>query len=221
MVKPREIETDEGIQGEFDVERYDQMQRRFRDKGWMETDAVIKSGIVRGLALEIGPGPGYLGLEWLKKTEGTRLKGVEISPEMIKIALTNAREYGFENRVEYVQSDARNIPYEDNHFDGVFTNGSLHEWAQPVSILNEIHRVLKPGGRFFVSDLRRDINPLLKWFMYAVTKPKEIRPGFISSINAAYTASEIEDLLRQTRWTNARVARKVIGLEICGTKANP
>ena len=154
MVKPRISETDEGIQDELEVQVYDKMQRRFRDKGWMETNAIIKTGIKKGMAMEIGPGPGYLGLEWLKKTDKTNLKGVEISSEMIKIADRNAKEYGFEHRIEYVQSDAQHIPFEDNHFDGVFTSGSLHEWAQPISIFNEIFRVLKSRGRYIISDLR-------------------------------------------------------------------
>lgn len=218
MVKPRITETDEGIQEEFEVQSYDKMQRRFRDKGWMETDAIIKSGIKKGMVLEIGPGPGYLGLEWLKKTEETSLRGVEISPEMIKIAGRNTNEYGFEHRVEYVQSDAQHIPFEDNHFDGVFTNGSLHEWTQPESIFNEIYRVLKPQGRYFISDLRRDINPLLKWLMYAMTKPKEIKPGFISSVNAAYTEKEIQDLLQHTKLSSATVSKSLMGLEITGMK---
>ncbi len=66
MTRPRVTETDQGIQGEFTVTLYDQMQRRLRDKGWIETKDIIKSGITKGIALEIGPGPGYLGLEWLK-----------------------------------------------------------------------------------------------------------------------------------------------------------
>jgi len=66
MTKARLIETDQGIQGDFNVNIYDQMQRRLRDKGWIETKDIIKSGITKGLALEVGPGPGYLGLEWLK-----------------------------------------------------------------------------------------------------------------------------------------------------------
>ena len=49
MVKARVPETDQGIQGDFEPRIYDQMQRRFRDKGWMETKAVISSGIDRGL----------------------------------------------------------------------------------------------------------------------------------------------------------------------------
>ena len=83
MVKPRVQETGEGIQDEVTVELYDQLQRRLRDKGYIETDSIIKSGIDTGLALEVGPGPGYLGLEWLSKTRGTTLRGLEISRNMI------------------------------------------------------------------------------------------------------------------------------------------
>ena len=60
---------------------------------------IIKAGINKGLALEIGPGPGYLGLEWLKKTSETRLIGIEISTDMIKIATRNSKQYQLEDRV--------------------------------------------------------------------------------------------------------------------------
>jgi len=126
VVKQRVIETGEGIQGEFDVEIYNRMMRRMKDKGWLETDLILKAGITQGLTLEVGPGPGYLGLEWLKKLTGTTLKAVEISPNMIAIAERNAKEYGFEDRVEYTRGDTQKIPLDDNMFDGVFTNGSCH-----------------------------------------------------------------------------------------------
>ena len=102
MTKQRVAETDHGIQGEFPVEIYDQMQRRFRDKGWIETKDIINTGISRGVALEIGPGPGYLGLEWLKHTQGTILRGLDISADMIAVAKRNANDYGMAERTEYV-----------------------------------------------------------------------------------------------------------------------
>lgn len=187
MVKPRVVETTEGIQGEFTVEVYDKMMRNLRDRGWIETDLILKTGINHSLSLEIGPGPGYLGLEWLKKTEGTILRALEISADMIEMAENNAGEYGLQNRVKYVEGDAQKMPFEDNTFDGVFTNGSLHEWSQPSRIFNEVYRCLKPGGKYLISDMRRDMNPFVKWFLKLMTKPKEIRPGLISSINASYT----------------------------------
>ena len=218
MVKPRVVETGEGITGEFNVQMYDAMMRRLRDRGWLETKLIIGEGIASGHALEVGPGPGYLGLEWLSKTVDTTLQGLDISEDMIPIAERNAGEYGLTERVKYVKSDASEMPFEDGYFDAVFSNGSLHEWAMPVAILNEVARVLKPGGRYCISDLRRDMNPLIKWFMWFVTKPKEIRPGLISSINAAYTLEEAEDLLTGTQLQGWRVRKNVLGIVISGTK---
>ena len=219
MVKSRVVETEEGIQGEFDVQQYDQMMRRMRDKGWLETKEILNAGIVQGLALEVGPGPGYLGLEWLKNTQETGLKGLEISPAMISIAERNAREYGLEPRVQYVKGDALEMLFDDEMFDAVFTNGSLHEWANPVKVFDEIHRVLKPGGKYCISDLRRDMSPLVKWFMKAVTKPKEIRPGLTSSLKAAYTVPELNAILRESRLQGGTAKQNIMGLVITGQKA--
>ena len=144
MTRPRVPERDHGIQGEFDVEMYDQMQRKLRDKGWgFQARDIIESGITKGLALEIGPGPGYLGLEWLKNTEGTTLKGLDISADMISVAKRNAKEYGLSGKVEYVNSSGDKIPFADETFDAVLTTGSLHEWGNPNDTFTEIWRVLK------------------------------------------------------------------------------
>jgi ubiquinone/menaquinone biosynthesis C-methylase UbiE len=217
-MRKRVIETDQGIQGEFTVNLYDQMQRTLRDKGWIETKDIIKSGITKDLALEIGPGPGYLGLEWLKNTQETSLKGLDISANMISIAERNAEEYGLSERVEYLHSSGDRMPFEDEKFDAVFTNGSLHEWSKPKNTLNEIWRVLKKGGSVFISDLRRDMFFLIKWFLWINTKPKEIRPGLITSINAAYTPDELKELVKETKLENCMVSGNLIGLKLTGVK---
>jgi ubiquinone/menaquinone biosynthesis C-methylase UbiE len=110
------------------------------------------------------------------------------------------------------------IPLPDCSFDAVFSNGSLHEWEDPVKGFNEIGRVLKPEGLFCVTDMRRDVNSLIKWLIYASTKPKEIRPGFLSSMNAAYTVSEIKHILSRSNLKNAIVQREFFGLCISGQK---
>jgi len=220
MVKPRVVETDHGIQGSFTVAVYDQMQRAFRDRGWIETGDIIKHSITQGYALEVGPGPGYLGLEWLKRTTGTRLKGLDISPDMIALAEKNARDYGLADRAEYVCSNAATMPFDDATFDAVFTNGSLHEWAAPRQIFNEIGRVLKPGGRVFISDLRRDIILPMRWFLWLGTTPKEIRPDLITSLNASYTADELRELIKGTQLAFCTVSSNLIGLTLFGNKPN-
>jgi ubiquinone/menaquinone biosynthesis C-methylase UbiE len=189
-----------------------------RDKGWDNADSIIESGIVSGHALEIGPGPGYIGLEWLKKTTGTTLTACEISPAMIRIAEDNAREYGFSSRVKYTEGNCMEMPFPDESFDAIFSNGSLHEWEKPVRCFNEIQRLLKPGGLFCICDMRRDVSPLLKWIFYSMVKQKEMRPGYLSSLNAAYTVSELECLLQSSDITEFRVTKDFFGLTASGRK---
>jgi len=218
MTKPRIVETDSGIQGEFIVEVYDRMQRSMRDRGMMDTKAIVASGINGGHALEIGPGPGYLGLEWLKLTQNTTLCGAEISPDMVKLAEKNARDYGFEKRVTYVLGDAQKLLFEDNSFDAVFTCDSLHEWSEPLAILNEIHRVLKPGGRFFISDLRRDVCFPVRLFLYMVVKPRELLPGLKTSLAAAYVEDEVRAMFSGSAIRNFQITKNPIGIRIVGEK---
>lgn len=154
----------------------------------------------------------------VKENEKYFLKGVEISPDMIKIAQKNANDYGLNNRVEYIISDAQNLPFKENSFDAVFTNGSLHEWQNPKQIFNEIHRVLKPDGNYFISDLRRDNSIFIKWFLYIACKPREIRSGLVSSLNAAYIKSEITLVLLESKLNEAVVKINPIGFEIIGRK---
>jgi ubiquinone/menaquinone biosynthesis C-methylase UbiE len=218
MVAPRIPETDHGITGELNVKAYDVMMRKMRDRGWIETKLIIQSGIHFGLALEVGPGPGYLGLEWLKNTSDTILKGLDISDDMITLAERNAREYDLTQRAEYVKGDACKMPFDKEYFDAVFTNGSLHEWAHPEEILNEIARVLKPGGRYCISDLRRDMNPLVKGFLWLATQPKEMRRGLLSSIGSSYTPSECQELLSRTRLPGWKIENNRLGIVITGQK---
>lgn len=214
MARPRVRETDSGITGEFTCEMYNEMQRRFRDRGWMETKDILKSGITDGHALEVGPGPGYLGLEWLKATEGTRLTGLDISPDMLVVARQNVREYGLQDRATYVESPGGEMPFDDGMFDAVFTNGSLHEWDDPVAVLNEIARVLRPGGRYFISDLRRDMSPVLYGIMWLGCRPTAMRPGLKTSVDAAYTPAELRALVTASRLDNPEVRSNLIGLQV-------
>jgi len=110
------------------------------------------------------------------------------------------------------------MPFEDEKFDVVFTNGSLHEWSDPENTFNEIWRVLKKRRESFISDLRRDVLFLIKWFLWINTKPKEIRPSLITPINLAYTPDELKELVKGTKLENCVVSGNPIGMKITGVK---
>jgi ubiquinone/menaquinone biosynthesis C-methylase UbiE len=69
---------------------------------------------------------------------------------MIKIAEKNAVEYALLDIVKYFEGDAQKMPFGDETFNGVFINGSLHEWSQPARIFEEINRWLKPVGKYLI-----------------------------------------------------------------------
>jgi len=216
MTKPRVVEP-EGVMGEITAESYDRMMRSLMKKGYLGTSKLIKAGITLGTALEVGPGPGYLGIEWLTKTSNTLLKGLDMSTDMITVAQRNAKEFNVEDRVDYVLGDARQMQFSDEAFDAVFSNGSLHEWSAPKTVLNEIYRVLKPGGIYYISDLRRDI-ALPARFLLQIAIPKERRKGFLSSLHASYTTEEISLILNETKIRNAKVKKELWTIAVTGRK---
>lgn len=114
--------------------------------------------------------------------------------------------------------NALSMPFNDEIYNAVFSSGSLHEWEEPQKVFNEINRVLKPGGLYFISDLRSDMNPLLKWFLIWSTKPKEIIPGLITSIQASYTLKEIIEILRESQLQPTSVKKDTIGISVIGRK---
>ncbi len=93
--------------------------------------------------------------------------------------------------------------------------------GDPVKIFNEIHCILKPNGIVCITDMRRDVNPMIKWMIYCLTKPKEIRPGFLSSLNASYTPDEIKNLLAKTNLKDIMMSKEFFGLCITAKKGIP
>lgn len=224
MVKPRAVEVSPRIVGEEAVKAYDASMRSLRDKGLLHIESILGARLDLGCALEIGSGPGYVGLEWLKKTEDTSLKGLDISKEMTALAMKNSRNYGLEDRAEYLTGDGSRLPFKSSYFDAVFSTNSLHEWAHPQETFNEIYRVLRPGGKYFISDLRRDMSSMVKWFirLSQSVRSEEMSAGFISSVNASYTLPEIQELLEETSLQGWRTEQNLLYIVVSGRKSyNP
>ena len=70
-----------------------------------------------------------------------------------KCGLNAAGVAGIDLRV----ASAMSLPYPDGYFDAVISTGSLHHWKDPVSGLNDVYRVIRPGGHALVYDLIRKI----------------------------------------------------------------
>ena len=216
MGRARIREHKTGIYDPLIARQYDHLARQLRDLGWSGVKEILSTGLDSGALLELGPGPGYLGLELARQLGSRSLTGCEPSPVMAEVARKNAAEYGLAAR--YVVGSPMNLPFPDGSFDCVVSNGCLHEWETPRRVFDEIWRVLRPGGRFCVTDLRRDTAPWKQWLLWLLVRQRNLRLGLRSSMAAAYTVPELEAILLKPRLSGAQIHRSFFGLRICGAK---
>jgi SAM-dependent methyltransferase len=79
------------------------------------------------------------------------VRGIDLVPEMLNRAKENARLVRAEN-VEFMEGSAEELPFPDASFEVVISNGVFNLVVDKVKALEEVMRVLKPGGRFMIAD---------------------------------------------------------------------
>lgn len=116
--------------------------------------------------LDVGCGRGMLLIELAKRLPQGKAYGVDLwfskdqSGNKIEQAITNVKAKKMENRVEISTADMRTLPYPDGTFDAVVSSFALHNISDEEGrnqALSEILRVLKPGGKFTLLDIRNGV----------------------------------------------------------------
>jgi len=106
--------------------------------------------------LEVGPGTGYYSLDvagWV--SPGGQLDIFDLQQEMLDHTTSRAREADLDNVVP-TRGDARDLPYADASFDAAYMTAVLGEIPDQDAALQELARVLAPGGRLVIGELFGD-----------------------------------------------------------------
>jgi ubiquinone/menaquinone biosynthesis C-methylase UbiE len=103
--------------------------------------------------LEVAPGPGYLAIE-LAKRGRYALTGLDVSRTFVEIAKRNAAEASV--TVDFREGNAAAMPLSGDTFDFIVCRAAFKNFSQPVEAMNEMYRVLRPGGSALIVDLRKN-----------------------------------------------------------------
>ena len=167
--------------------------------------------------LEVAPGPGYLAIE-LARRGPFGVTGLDISHTFVEIASRNAREAHVD--IDFRRGNASAMPFPANTFDLVLCRAAFKNFSQPGAAMNEMHRVLKCGGRALIVDLSKDASmddieayirrSSLSWvnsLVYRLTFRYMLLPR-------AYSRRQFMDMSADSAFAGARIEASGIGFEV-------
>jgi len=168
--------------------------------------------------LELAPGPGYLSIE-LAKMGNYHIVGLDISPTFVEIAQAKAREAGVD--IDFRLGNASHMPLADDLFDFIVCSAAFKNFSEPVLALDEMFRVLKPGGKALIIDLRPDasieeIDTHIREDMALTGINFQLTKWAFKSmlLKRAYTQDVIRQFVSQSKFKTCTIDNDGIGMYI-------
>lgn len=153
------------------------------------------------IILDIGSGGG-LDVFLASKKVGPKGKviGLDMTEEMVKRAKQNTKK-GNHTNVEFKLGDAENIPLKNNSIDLVISNCVINLVPDKEKVYKEIYRILKPGGRFVISDIvvEKDLDKSVK------DDPEKL----VACVGGALTEKEYINIIKKVGFINVKTLKKI------------
>jgi ubiquinone/menaquinone biosynthesis C-methylase UbiE len=165
---------------------------------WMNTGNVhINRDAIHALAvsgndniLEIGMGNGFFVQEIVSTDPSIKYTGVDFSHTMIREAVSINQSWIQSGQVQFAEAGANNLPFSSGAFNKIFTVNTLYFWDDAPKVLQELKRVLQPGGRLIIA-----IRPRRLMINYPFTEY-----GF-----RLYDKNELARLLEENRFSEIKI----------------
>lgn len=166
--------------------------------------------------LEVAPGPGYLAIA-LAELGSYRIAGLDISRTFVRIARENAARGGV--KVDFQKGDAAALPFADEAFDFVVCRAAFKNFGDPVGALCEMHRVLRPGGRAVIIDMRNDasgesINDEVAKMQLGRIDAFLTRAALSALRKRAYSKPDFEQMAQATPFGRCDIREEPLGFEV-------
>ncbi len=164
-------------------------------------------GVDGGMILDVGTRVGLIPLKILWQNENFYAIGMDRSSAMIDRARETAAAWNLSDRAFFQVGDARKMRLKTGYFDLIISDATLHVFDDPLSVLREIDRVLKPKGGLLIRELRRPSRRQMQRAIdeHASRYGERMRPHFETALRAAFTRDEIEDLVRASGVERVRI----------------
>lgn len=187
---------------------YDAMDHRVANAAFVDRLTELIGDKPQGVALDLGTGPGNIPILLCQHIAGWRVVATDLAESMLALARSKVARAGLAERIDLRQADVKQLDLPDAGFDAVFSNTILHHIPEPIAMLREARRVLKPGGALLIRDLFRptsqeELDRLVT--VHAADCDPEQRRLFAESLRAALTPEELAALAGQAGMDDARV----------------
>ena len=185
--------------------RWDQMRETFFSNNVRK--AAVKAVQVRpdSVAADVGAGTGFMTEELLR--QGLRVIAVDQSSEMIAMM---KKRFGGSDKVDFRLGESASLPIVNESVDFVFANMYLHHVERPAVAIEEMVRILKPGGSLVITDADEHTYEFLRteqhdrWLGF---KKSDIRAWFIAAGLTEVTVDSVgENCRSKSTTTEAQVA---------------
>jgi len=169
--------------------RYDLMNRYMSvgmDGHWRKR--AIKALRLRGpvQVLDVGCGTGDVSLDLLRQHAEANVVGIDLSESMLRLAVHKAQKAGLDPRVSFQTGDATALQFPDESFDGVVCSFCYRNIAQRAVALEEMRRVLRPGGWLVILELTVPSGALMRMVHGLYTNRVIPLLGLCLSMGGAY-----------------------------------